>query len=251
MFIDTHCHISQEDYDNIDFVIKENIEAGIDKIVVSLCSKESIEEGIEFPMKYPMIYLTLGYHPEEVLSINDQDLETLKQLLLSTPHVVGIGEIGLDYHYDKSTREEQILLFKKQLALAEELHLPVVIHSRDATKDTIEILKQFSVRGIIHCFSGSYETAKIYQSMGFYLGIGGVVTFQNSNLVQVVEKIGLDFIVLETDSPYLTPHPFRGRKNSSKYIPVIAEKIAEACNTDLQMVAEITTDNAVKVFDFT
>ena len=248
MFIDTHCHISKEDYDDIDLVIKENIDASVDKMIVSGCEENAIEESIELSKKYDSIYLTIGYHPDQVNVVDDEKLDKLKELL-KTPKVVGVGEIGLDYHYGKEYRDKQIELFEKQLKIAEDMNFPVVIHSRDATEDTIITLKKFNVKGIMHCFSGSVETAKIYVSMGFLLGIGGVVTFKNSNLYKVVEEVGLDNIVLETDAPYLAPTPYRGKQNSSKYIPIIAEKISEILGVSVDEVAVKTTDNAVKLFD--
>ena len=248
MFIDTHCHISKDDYDDIDLVIKDNIEAGIDKMIVSGCDESSIYESLELSKKYDSIYLTIGYHPDQVNFVNEDKLNKLKELL-TTHKVIGVGEIGLDYHYGKEDKDKQIELFEKQLKIAEEMNLPVVIHSRDATEDTINILKKYKVKGIMHCFSGSVETAKIYVSMGFLLGIGGVVTFKNSNLYKVVEEVGLDNIVLETDAPYLAPTPFRGKQNSSKYIPLIAEKICEILNVSVDEVADKTTSNAVKLFD--
>ena len=248
MFIDTHCHISKEDYDDIDLVIKENIDASVDKMIVSGCEDNAINESIELSKKYDSIYLTIGYHPDQVNVVDDEKLDKLKELL-KTPKVVGVGEIGLDYHYGKEDRDKQIELFEKQLKIAEEFNLPVVIHSRDATEDTINTLKKFKVKGIMHCFSGSVETAKIYVSMGFLLGIGGVVTFKNSNLYKVVEEVGLDNIVLETDAPYLAPTPYRGKQNSSKYIPIIAEKISEILGVSVDVVATKTTNNAIKLFD--
>ena len=248
MFIDTHCHISKEDYDDIDLVIKENIDASVDKMIVSGCEDNAINESIELSKKYDSIYLTIGYHPDQVNVVDDEKLDKLKELL-KTPKVVGVGEIGLDYHYGKEDRDKQIELFEKQLKIAEEFNLPVVIHSRDATEDTINTLKKFKVKGIMHCFSGSVETAKIYVSMGFLLGIGGVVTFKNSNLYKVVEEVGLDNIVLETDAPYLAPTPYRGKQNSSKYIPIIAEKISEILGVSVDVVASQTTNNAIKLFD--
>lgn len=248
MFIDTHCHLSKEDYDDIDLVIKENRESGIGKIIISGCSKDSIDESIELSKKYDDIYLTLGYHPSEVGLVSDEDLIELEKLL-NLDKVVGLGEIGLDYYYGKDNKEEQIDLFRKQLSIAEKVDIPVVIHSRDAVEDTINILKEYDLTGVIHCFSGSVETAKIYTSMGYMLGIGGVVTFKNSNLYKVVEEVGLKNIVLETDSPYLAPTPFRGQKNSSKYIPLIGSRIAEILNIGVSEVAEETTKNACSMFD--
>lgn len=248
MFIDTHCHLSKEDYDDIDLVIKENRESNISKIIISGCSRDSIFESIELSKRYDEVYLTLGYHPSEVDTVTDDDLLELENLL-KLDKVVGLGEIGLDYYYGKDNKNEQIELFRKQLDIAEKLDIPVVIHSRDAVEDTINILKEFDLTGVIHCFSGSVETAKIYTSMGYMLGIGGVVTFKNSNLYKVVESVGLKNIVLETDSPYLAPTPFRGQKNSSKYIPLIAEKISDILDVKVEEVGVETTKNACSMFD--
>ena len=248
MFIDTHCHLLIEDYDDIDTVIKENRKAGISKIIISGCSYDSIVESFEIASRYDDVFLTIGFHPDQVDVVGDKELDFLRERL-TQPKVVGIGEIGLDYHYGKENREEQIVLFEKQLKIAEEFHLPVVIHSRDATEDTICCLKKYKVHGIMHCFSGSVETARIYHSMGFYLGIGGVVTFKNSNLYKVVEAVGLDSIVLETDSPYLAPEPVRGTKNTSKNIPHIASKIANILNVSVEEVSKRTLENTSNVFD--
>ena len=249
MYIDTHCHLSREDYDDIDKVIEENKEAGVDKIVVSGCSRESIEEVISLKDKYDMVYVTIGYHPDNADIATKDDLDYLKSLL-SEKKIIGIGEIGLDYYYTKENRDKQIWLFESQLKIAESFNLPVVIHSRDATMDTINILKKYKVKGIIHCFSGSLETANIYISMGFLLGIGGVVTFKNSKLKDVVKEVPLESIVLETDSPYLAPVPFRGKINSSKYLEFIANFIADIKNISVDELAEITSRNASSLFDF-
>lgn len=249
MFIDTHCHLSLEDYDDIDLVIKENRDAGIDKIIISGCTKDSIKESLELSKKYNDVYLTIGYHPSEAAITFTEDLNELEKHL-SDDKVVGIGEIGLDYHYGKEYILKQKDLFRKQLELADKYNLPVVIHSRDATSDTIDILKEFpNVHGDIHCFSGSVETARIYISMGYYIGIGGVVTFKNSNLYKVVEDIGIENIILETDSPYLAPTPYRGKVNSSKYIPIIASKVAEILNISVEEVSKNTLSNTLSLFD--
>lgn len=251
MFIDTHCHLSKEDYEDIDFILKENKEKGVSKIIISGCDRASIDESIELSKKYSGIYLTLGYHPSEATITTDSDLEKLENLISSNDlKIVGIGEIGLDYHYGKEDIDLQRDLFRKQMSLASKYQLPVVIHSRDATEDTINILREFpDVSGDIHCFSGSIETARIYIEMGYKIGIGGVVTFKNSNLFKVVEDIGIKNILLETDSPYLAPVPFRGKINSSKYIPLIAERISEILNISLDDVASVTTENAFDMFD--
>ena len=249
MYIDTHCHLSMEDYDDIDKVIEENKNALVDKIVVSGCSRESIEEVMDLKDNYDMVYVTIGYHPEYADTVTESDLDYLKSLL-GEKKVVGIGEIGLDYHYTKENKDKQIWLFEEQLKIADAFNLPVVIHSRDATMDTINILKKYKVKGIIHCFSGSLETANIYISMGFLLGIGGVVTFKNSKLKDVVKEVPSESIVLETDSPYLAPVPFRGKINSSKYLEFIANFIADIKNISVEELAEITSKNASSLFDF-
>ena len=248
MFVDTHCHLSNEDYKNIEEVLKENRQAGVSSIIISGCTKESISESLEYAKKYSDVFATIGYHPSEADIIIDSDLSFLEEQLC-LDKVVGLGEIGLDYHYGKENREKQISLFEKQLAIAEKHHLPVVIHSRDATFDTIDCLKKYSVSGVIHCFSGSLETAKEYIKMGFFLGIGGVITFKNSNLADTVTKIPLDSIVLETDSPYLTPHPYRGTTNEPKYIDLIADFICEELHISKSQLEKITNRNISTIFD--
>ncbi len=249
MFIDTHCHLSSEFYSDIPEVILEDEKAGMSQIIASFCEIDTVNDVCTFVDNYNIVYATIGFHPDQASKYTDTDLLKLRELCLKYKKIVGIGEIGLDYHYGKENRDEQIILFKKQLDLASELNLPVVIHSRDATKDTVDILKNYSLEGVIHCFSGSLEIAKEYIKMGFLLGIGGVVTFKNSKLPLVVREIPLESIVLETDSPYLTPTPYRGSVNSSKYIPIIAEKIAEIKEISTSEVASVTTNNALKLFD--
>lgn len=248
MFIDTHCHLSVDDYDDIDVVIKNNLEAVVDKIIVSACTRNTFLEAVDLAKKYDSVYLTLGLHPSEASIFTNDDLEELSSLI-KLDKVVGIGEIGLDYHYGKDDALLQKDLFEKQLSLAKNNNLPVVIHSRDAVNDTIEILKKYDVKGVIHCFSGSIEIADVYVKMGYKLGIGGVVTFKNSNLYKVVEHVGLENIVLETDAPYLTPDPYRGKQNSSKYIPLIAEKIGNILGVSALDVADVTTATACNLFD--
>ena len=217
MFIDTHCHLSYDDYDDISLVVRQNIEAGIDKMIISGCTRSSIEESIKIAEEYKNIYLTIGFHPSEALITSADDLRYLEEQIRSNKKIVGIGEIGLDYHYGKEDILEQKELFEKQLKLAEKYNLPVVIHTRDATFDTIDILKKYPrVRGDIHCFSGSVETARIYISLGYVLGIGG---------------------------------PHRGEKNSSKYIPLIAERIAEILDVSIEEVSKRTLANTYKLFD--
>ena len=250
MFIDTHCHLSYDDYDDINLVLKENRENNIDKIVVSSCTKDTMIEALNYLDKYDDVFLTIGFHPSEASSYNKDELDFLIKSLKSNQKIVGVGEIGLDYHYGKDDQLKQIEMFIDQMKVASDLNLPVVIHSRDAVEDTIKVLKEFpNVKGVIHCFSGSVETAKIFVKMGYKIGIGGVVTFKNSKLYEVVEAVGLENIVLETDSPYLTPEPYRGKKNSSKYIPFIADKIADILDISVEKVSEVTLSNTYSLFD--
>lgn len=249
MYIDTHCHLSKKYYNDIDKVIEDNQIALIDKIIISGCEKDEIEETMKIINNYNIVYATIGYHPDQADIITEKDIKKLENLVNSSKKVVGIGEIGLDYHYDDINKDKQKQIFEMQLKIAEKLSLPVVIHSRDATFDTIEILKKYKVKGIIHCFSGSLETANIYIGMGYKLGIGGVLTFKNSKLGEVVKEVSLNSIVLETDSPYLTPDPYRGKTNSSKYIPLIAEKLSQIKDVTINEVAKITTKNCYDLFD--
>ena len=249
MFFDTHCHLSKQYYDDIDSIIAKNKERGVERIIISGCELSEIEESLYYAKKYNDVYLSLGFHPSEVDKIENSHFKMLENFL-GEEKVVALGEIGLDYHYGKENRLEQMKLFEKQLNIAEAMNLPVIVHSRDATQDTIDILKNHHVKGVIHCFSGSYEIAKQYIDMGFLLGIGGVVTFKNSNLPKVISMLDLSCVVLETDSPYLTPHPYRGQVNSSQYIPVIALKIAEVKGVSVDDVMRQTTANAIALFDF-
>lgn len=248
MFIDTHCHISKKYYDNIDLVINDSMKNNVKLMIFSCCEKEDIDESIQLLNSYDCLFATFGFHPDQIDEVCDEDLDQLEKIITKNKKIIGIGEIGLDYHYP-TDKEKQKKLFKKQLSMAQRLNLPVVIHSRDATKDTIDILSQYYLKGIIHCFSGSIETAKTFIKMGYKLGIGGVLTFKNSKLDHVVKKLSIKNIVLETDSPYLTPHPFRGEKNSSKYIPLIAQKLSELQNIPVEDVEKITSNNCYELFD--
>ena len=249
MFIDTHCHIDSSV--SGDVYIKNAYSANVKGLIFSFCNQDCYQAGIEFLDKYPDVFVSLGFHPEDADNITDKDLQCLDEVLVSSSRIVAVGEIGLDYYWRKDNKEKQRDLFQKQLDLAVKHQMPVVIHCRDAIQELYDILSQYKgkVKGVIHCFSGSYEMARAFIELGFVLGIGGVLTFKNSKLYQVVEKIPLSSIVLETDSPYLTPEPHRGEMNESKYIPLVAEKIAQIKEIPLSEVEKITTDNAKRVFD--
>lgn len=248
MFVDTHCHIFSEDYESIDDVMNNCNKFNISKVINSGTNMITNKEALELSKQYDEMYITLGIHPEFADSYSEDDLLFINDNI-NNKKVVAIGEIGLDYHYEGYNKDKQIELFRKQLKIASDNNLPVVIHSRDATKDTIDILKEYNVKGVIHSFSGSYETACVYIKMGFVLGINGVVTFKNCNLKDVLERIDLTNIILETDSPYLTPVPFRGQKNEPMHILDIAKFVADIKGVELDSLAKITNENVKRVFD--
>lgn len=247
MLIDTHLHLYKEYYKDIDKVIKEAKENKVYYLINNGCEKNSNIEVIKSIDKYQNVYGAIGIHPEEVENYSLEDIEYIKNNI-DNAKIVAIGEIGLDYHYSKDNKEKQKELFAKQLMIAEENKLPVIVHSREATEDTINILKKFKVTGVIHSFSGSLEVAKLFIKMGFLLGINGVITFKNCNLKEIIKNIGLENIILETDAPYLTPVPNRGKQNSPKYILDIAEFIADVFDITLDEVATITTNNVKKLY---
>lgn len=249
MYIDTHCHIEDKNDLEIQMMLKEARSAKVSPIILSSSTPLDLDRTLEIAKKYSCVYASIGYHPEVASTVTLDDIKYLESHL-TDEKVVAIGEIGLDYHYTKENKTQQETLFRQQLSLAQQYHLPVVIHSREATEDTIRILKDYQVTGSIHCFSGSLETAKQYLKLGYYLGIGGVLTFHNSKLPSVVQEISLDKILLETDSPYLAPVPFRGKPNASKNIPVIAAKLADIKYLPIETVETITTENAEKLFRF-
>ncbi len=248
MFTDTHCHLYGEYYEDISSLIQRAKNVGVARFFVAGCNQKSNEEVLSVINRYSNAYGCIGLHPEEVDTYQEEDLEFLEIHLLDQK-VIAIGEIGLDYHYTKEKKEEQKKLFERQLELAQKYHLPVVIHSREATEDTITMLKKYpNVKGVIHSFSGSVETARIYIKMGYKLGINGVVTFKNSHLKETVLEV-IDSIVFETDSPYLTPHPFRGTKNEPKYVFDIAMFVSEMSGKTLEELSKITNKNIQEIFD--
>ncbi len=247
MLTDSHCHLFKEYYNDLPSIIDNAQKNGVNRFIVDGCDKTSNQEVLELVKEYDCIYGCLGIHPENILEYKEEDLDFIKENLASKK-IVGIGEIGLDYHYGKENKEAQKKLFRKQMQIACEWGLPVVIHSREATEDTINILKEFpKVTGVIHSFSLSKEVADIYLKLGYKLGINGVVTFKNCNLKEILPDI-LPNIILETDSPYLTPHPFRGTTNEPKYIKNIADFICQETNISLEELEKITNQNIKEVF---
>jgi TatD DNase family protein len=249
MYIDSHCHLSKEYYENLDEIVNKAKENNVNTLIISGCDKKGIIEGLDIINKYDNIYMTIGFHPSEANITTEEELIWLENLIKENDKIIAVGEIGLDYYWVKDNKELQRDLFRRQLDIATRLNLPVVIHSREATQESYDILKEYNLKGIIHCYSGSLEMAKEYIKLGYKIGIGGVVTFKNTNLVDVVKEIDLKDITLETDSPYLAPTPYRGKQNSPEYIPLIAEKIAEIKNITKEEVGEITTNNIKELFN--
>lgn len=248
MFTDTHCHLLSDDYNNINEIINNAQKNKVNRFINNGCDRKTNEEILNLINKYKEMYGAIGIHPTEIDDINDDDFDFIEKNV-DKEKVVAIGEIGLDYHYEGFNKEKQQEIFRKQLQIAQNHHIPVIVHSRDATKDTIDILKEYKVSGIIHSFSGSLETAKIYIKMGFLLGVNGVVTFKNCNLKDVLNNIDLKNIVLETDSPYLSPVPFRGTKNEPKNVYVIAKFLSDLYKIDINDLANITNNNIKRIFD--
>ena len=246
MFIDTHAHLFSEYFDNLDEVINNSVENNIEYIINNGSNDKTNKEVLEL-IANPHIYGALGIHPESADNYTEEDLNFIEKNL-DNPKILAIGEIGLDYHYTKDNKDKQIELFERQLKMAQKHNIPVIIHSREATQDTINILKKYHVTGTIHSFSGSIEVANIYINMGFMLGVNGVITFKNANLKDVIAQIDLSNILLETDCPFLTPHPYRGERNEPKYVNIIAKFISDLKNISLNELATITGENVEKTY---
>lgn len=251
MFIDTHAHLFDEYYSNIEGVIARALDNNVLKIIISGCDIKSNLEVLEKVGKYDSLYGTIGIHPLNLDNLDNNYMSFLEENIRNEK-IIGIGEIGLDYHYEGADRELQKDVFIHQIELAIKYDMPVIIHSRDATEDMMNILRRYNgkLRGVMHCYSGSVETALELIKMGFYLGVGGIITFKNAkNIVEVIKKIDLKYILLETDSPYLTPEPYRGNSNEPAYIPLIARKIAEIKGVSLDSVMSATSGNVKMIFD--
>ena len=245
--VDTHCHLSLTD--DIDSILMDAERNNVEKIIISGCDKRSIRDGLEIIYRYPNVYMTIGFHPDEVDDLTDKDISDLETLIKTNKKIVGIGEIGLDYYHNDMNIDKQKEIFIKQIELAEKLDLPIVIHSRESIQDVYDILSKHHARGVIHCFSGSLEMAQLFIKLGFFLGIGGVITFKNSKLKDVVSELSLDNIVLETDSPYLAPEPYRGHTNYPENIKIIAQAIRKIKECSLEEVTEQTTSNVNKIYN--
>jgi TatD DNase family protein len=244
--IDSHAHIINEFYSDIDEIVLEIKNKGIIGVINCGDGIDTSKEVIKVHEKYNILKPAVGIHPENINNIDK--IDELEDLIKNNK-VYAIGEIGLDYYWNKENKEEQKDLFIKQLDLAIKYDLPVIIHTRDSIQDCYDILKDRKNRGVIHCFTGSVEMAKMFIKKGYKLGIGGVLTFKNSNLYKVIENIDLESILLETDSPFLSPEPFRGKINIPSNVYYVASRIAEIKNISIEEVINNTKKNASKLFD--
>lgn len=251
MFIDVHAHLNDKKFENVGDIIENAKQAKVDKIITSGYDMFSSMECLNIAKKYDGVFATVGVHPENVDGAEENYLEKLKELC-KNKKVVAIGEIGLDYHFRSDNKDVQKKILIEQIALANELNLPIVVHCRDAIGDMLELLKKHrpNRKSLLHCYSGSIESAKEFMKLGFSFSFGGVVTFKNaSNAVNVVINLPIEKIMLETDCPYLAPEPYRGKMNEPKFIPFIAQKIADIKNLSVEEIAEKTTKNAEKMFN--
>ncbi len=247
---DTHAHYDDEAFqDDLEGLLSAFPDSGISGVVSCGVNEESSKRNIELAHKYGFIYAAVGYHGLNTEDLTDNYLEAIKALA-QDKKVVAIGEIGLDYHYEKETKDLQIKIFREQIKLANELNLPVIVHDREAHEDTLNILKELKPKGVLHCFTGSVETAREIIKLGMYIGLGGAVTFKNAvKPVEVAKIVPEDRLVLETDAPYMSPVPFRGKRCTSLLIPYTAQKIAEVRNTDVQALLDATDKSARELFN--
>ncbi|WP_240377899.1 TatD family hydrolase [Bacillus piscicola] len=252
MLFDTHVHVNAEQFEeDASETIERARQAGVSWMNVVGFDPVTIEKALDFADTYDFIYASVGWHPVDAVDMTEEHLEWLEQLA-AHPKVVALGEMGLDYHWDKSPKEIQKEVFRKQIRLAKKVNLPIIIHDREAHEDIVEILKEEQAEetgGIMHCFGGSLEIAKECLDMNFYISFGGPVTFKNATLPkETAKEIPMDRLLIETDSPYLAPHPYRGKRNEPAYVKLVAEKIAELKDIPYSQLAEQTTANAKRVF---
>ena len=250
--IDTHCHIDDPQYaEDLGAFLAAQREGGVDAILVPGVEAATTQDVLDVCTKYPKyLFPALGLHPENVKEDWQEQLSIIRSAVASSySSLIAIGEIGLDYHWDTTFKKEQQEALREQMRWAEEYHLPVMIHSREATEDTLKILREFpTVRGVMHCFSGSHEVAEEVVKMGYYLGIGGVLTFKNCKLAEHLVGIPLESLLLETDAPYMSPVPYRGKRNESRWMVYVAERLAQVYECSVEHVIEQTTANAKALF---
>jgi len=253
MFFDTHAHYDDRRFnDDRDELLGSMQGAGVSLILNSASSLRSAKFGLRLADKYPFVYASIGVHPHDSKSMTDETVSELERLL-SHPKAMAVGEIGLDFHHDFSPRDVQRKRFREQMELARRVNKPVIIHERESLRDTMDTIRDYrDLSGVFHCFSGSWETAKAILDMGWYLSFTGVITFHNARKsLEVLEKMPADRIMLETDCPYLAPDPMRGRRNSSLYLPYIAEKVAQVRGITTEEAAALTKENGMRFFGIT
>lgn len=249
---DSHAHYDDERFQDDQADVFEKIKQhGVSAVINVGCNLSTCQSVIDLAEKYPQFYCSVGIHPHDAANIPEDYLQQLTQMS-KHQKVVAIGEIGLDYHYDSPSRKQQLVVFEQQLQLAKQLQLPVIIHSRDATEDTLKLLKQYKPQGVVHCFSGSAQTAKEIVSLGMYLGFTGVLTFQNAKRAQqAVEVTTTDRLLLETDCPYMAPVPYRGKRCDSSMIAFTAEKMAQIKGISTQQMIDFARENTCRLFQIT
>ncbi|MBG9206971.1 TatD family hydrolase [Mammaliicoccus sciuri] len=252
MLIDTHVHLNADQYDeDLQEVIDRALEEGIDRMFVVGFDTNTIERTMNLIDQYDFIYGIIGWHPVDAIDCTEERLQWIEELS-KHPKIIGIGEMGLDYHWDKSPKDIQKEVFRKQIALAKRVQLPIIIHNREATQDCVDILKEENaseVGGIMHSFSGSNEIADEILKMNFYISLGGPVTFKNAKQPkEVAQHVPLDRLLVETDAPYLSPHPYRGKRNEPARVKLVAEQIAELRGISYEEVCKATTENAERLF---
>ncbi|MDR0879592.1 MAG: TatD family hydrolase [Clostridioides sp.] len=253
MLFDSHAHLNDESFDeDRDELIESLPKNGVDLVVNPASDLETSRTGIQLADKYDFIYAAVGIHPQDVAETEEADIQEIKKMAQENKKVVAIGEIGLDYYYDDVPKDIQRKWLKRQILLANELSLPIIIHDRDAHKDTFDIIKENKseeIGCVMHCFSGSVELAKEYLKLGCYISIPGTVTFKNSRKVRAVAReIPLDKLLIETDSPYLTPEPYRGKRNNPAHVRYVAERVAEERGISFEEVCDASKANAKKLF---
>ena len=247
---DTHAHYADHAFDeDREQILALLPEKGVKYVTLASSSVEDTAENSELAQKYDYIYAAAGVHPESVDTNPADYLETVRKAISENPKIRAVGEIGLDYHYDGYDREKQIKLFREQLELACELDMPVIVHSRDACEDTLDLLREFKPKGVVHCFSGSAETAKEIIKLGMYIGFTGVLTFKNAKkALRALEAVPLDRLLLETDCPYMAPVPFRGKRCDSSMIAYTAQKAAEIKGIPVDELLEMTCRNGMALY---
>ena len=249
MLIDSHCHVLSSEYDNVDEIIKDSINSGVEKIIVNGYDLKTSKEAVELANKYDHVYAAVGIGPSNVTDVNVETYDIISKLAKESK-VVAIGEVGLDYYWTTENKEMQLKVFKTMLKIAKTNNLPVIVHCRKSFLDTYNLLKESDLTGIIHCYSGSVDMAKRFIKLGFLLGIGGVITFKNAkSLKDVVKAIDINNFSLETDSPYLAPEPYRGKPNTPKNVKLIATEIANIKQVNLDEVIRVTGRSVCSKFD--